>query len=104
MKHLLAQRHIVKQNFLSLLCFCLVCYFGYHALMGERSVMRLMALERKMETVSATYDVRKAEREALESHVSRLRPGSIDPDLLEERARFVLGYTRDDEQIILMAN
>jgi cell division protein FtsB len=101
MKRLIEQRHIVKQNIWSLIGFCLICYFGYHTLMGERSVLRLMTLERKLTTVSQAYEANHAARVALEDKVSRLRPGSIDPDMLEERARYVLGYARADEQVIL---
>jgi cell division protein FtsB len=101
MKRLISQRHVVKQNILSLIGFCLVCYFGYHTVMGERSIMRLMTLDRQLAKATETYDRNHAARVALEDKVSRLRPGSIDPDLLEERAHYVLGYTRPDEQIIL---
>lgn len=101
MKRLIEQRHIVKQNFVRLLGFCLLCYFGYHSVMGERSILRLMTLERSLAKVTAQYEDSNTQRVALEDKVSRLRPGSIDPDLLEERARYVLGFVRDDEQVIL---
>ncbi len=101
MKRLIEQRYVVKQNILNLIGFCLICYFGYHTVMGERSALRLMSLERSLTKVSKEYDRSHAERIVLEDRVSRLRPGSIDPDMLEERARYLLGYTRPDEQIIL---
>lgn len=101
MKRLIEQRYIVKQNFFGLLCFCLLCYFGYHSVMGERSVLRLMTLERSLAKVTAEYEGSHANRVALEDKVARLRPGSIDPDLLEERARHVLGFVAADEQVIL---
>ena len=101
MKRLVEQRHVVKQNILNLIGFYLVCYFGYHTVMGERSALRLMTLEKSLAKVSRDYEQYHAERVALEDRVSRLRPGSIDPDLLEERARYVLGYTRPDEHISL---
>lgn len=98
------EQYFVKQNIVSLIGFCLICYFGYHMLMGERSVLRLLTLERKIAAIEQVYQARHRESAVLEDRVSRLRPGSIDPDLLEERARYVLGYVRPDEQIILMAN
>lgn len=101
MKRISGQRHIVKQNLFSLMAFCLICYFGYHTVMGERSILRLMTLERQLERTTQSYDRYHTERVALEDRVSRLRPGSIDPDLLEERARYVLGFTRPDEHIIM---
>ena len=101
MKRLIEQHRIVKNNLLGLIGVCLICYFGYHTVMGERSVMRLMTLERALAKTTAAYEENHEMRLALEDRVSRLRPGSIDPDLLEERAHYVLGYTRSDEQIIL---
>lgn len=101
MKRLIEQRHIVKQNIWNLIGFCLVCYFGYHTVMGERSILRLMSLERKLAFVTMTYEDNRSQRLMLEDKVVRLRPGSLDPDLLEERARYVLGYTMPGEQVIL---
>ena len=40
-------------------------------------------------------------RNLLEHRVVLLRPGSIDPDLLEERARLLLNFGRPDDVIIL---
>ncbi len=101
MKKLIAQRYVIRQNWLAIMGFCLLCYFSYHALLGERSYIRLMSLERQITKVSATYDGLNGERAALEQRVVRLRPGSLDRDLLEERARYVLGLYRSDEEIIL---
>ena len=44
-----------------------------------------------------------AEREHWEHKVSLLRPEGIDPDMLEERARLLLNYLRDDEIVIRMS-
>ena len=43
-----------------------------------------------------------AERARLALRVRLLNPGSLDPDLLEERAHAVLGYGRGDEVMILL--
>ena len=43
-----------------------------------------------------------AEREHWEHKVSLLRPEGIDPDMLEERARLLLNYLRDDEVVIYL--
>lgn len=101
MKKLIAQRYVIRQNWLAIIGVCLFCYFSYHAVLGERSYIGLMSLERKIERVSANYEALHEERTALESKVVRLRPGSLDRDLLEERARYVLGYYRPDETVIL---
>lgn len=101
MKKLIAQRYVIRQNWLAIMGFCLFCYFSYHALLGERSYIRLMSLERQITKVSATYDGLSDERVVLEEKVVRLRPGSLDRDLLEERVRYVLGFYRPEEKVIL---
>lgn len=104
MKRLIEQRYVVRQNILTIIGLCLTVYFAYHIGMGERSMFRLMSLERTIVKVSAEYDKTHAKREQLEARVIKLRPGSIDPDLLEERARAVLGYARPDEHVVILPN
>ena len=101
MRKLIEQRYVIKQNLLAIIGFCLFCYFSYHALLGERSYIRLMSMERQVSKVTATYNELHAKREHLQDKVVRLRPGSLDRDLLEERARYVLGFHYPDEKIIL---
>lgn len=101
MKKLIAQRYVVRQNLLAIIGFILCCYFGYHAVLGQRSYIRLLSLERQISETTTTADHLTAERIALEGRVKMLRPGSIDRDLLEERARYVLGYSYDNERIVI---
>lgn len=101
MKRLLQQHYVVKHNFVAIIGFCLCFYFTYHIISGERSYLRLVSLERNVERLSGQYDDLNKQRETLENKVAMLRPGSIDPDLLEERARVVLGYQRPDELVVM---
>jgi len=101
MRKLISQRYTIRRNLLTILGFCLGLYFSYHACFGERSVWRLMALEKSTARLSKEYDQLHGQRMALEGRVIRMRPGSLDPDMLEERARYVLGYVRADETVII---
>ena len=103
MKKLLDQRYVVKHNFVAIIGFCLCFYFSYHVVSGERSYLRLVSIEHNVERLSHQYDGLSAQRQALENKVVMLRPGSIDPDLLEERARAVLGYQHPDELVVMRA-
>ena len=85
----------------TLLGVCAVVYFGYHALQGERGVMTLMQLERRVDQAEVDLRAVEAERDALERNVELMRPTSLDRDMLEERARVVLNYTRPDEVVIM---
>jgi cell division protein FtsB len=80
---------------------CAVVYFGYHALQGERGVMTLMSLERRLDQAEIDLQAVESERLALERNVELMRPGSLDRDMLEERARAVLNYARPDELVIM---
>ncbi len=102
MKRLIEQRYVVRQNIMTIIGLCLCIYFAWHVVAGERSMFRLMSVERSITRTSVQYDQEHAKREQLEARVIKLRPGSIDPDLLEERARFVLGYARPDERVVIL--
>ncbi len=80
----------------------LLCgYFSYHAISGERSLIRLMSLHHMIEKKEAEKDNVIYKRQILESKVVAMRPGSVEKDLLEERVREVLGYKHPDEIVVL---
>ncbi len=74
--------------------------FAHSGLQGEHGLAalhRAEALERDLESDLAEI---RAERRALENKVRRLRTDYLDLELLDERARAVLGYVRRDELVI----
>ena len=74
--------------------------FAHSGLQGEHGLAalnRAEALERELEAELART---REERLALENKVERLGADYLDLDLLDERARAVLGYVRRDELII----
>lgn len=95
--------YTIRHNIVPLIGFCLCFYFSWHIVTGERSLARLYTLEQQKSRLTAEYNARKEKREALEARVVKLRDGSIDPDFLEERARYVLGYVYPDEHIVLVS-
>lgn len=103
MRKLIAQRYLIRQNILSIIGICLCVYFSYHAVFGNRSYIRLASLESQIETLSDKRDELAVQRTGLEDKVVMLRPGSVDRDLLEERARYVLGYHMAGEITIIEA-
>ncbi len=101
MNGLYRHRYLIRRNLIVMIGICLSVYFSYHAIQGNRSYLRLMSLERDITETSAAYEALKNERTAIEDKVVMLRPGSINRDLLEERARLVLGYRHPDEMAIV---
>ena len=93
--------NILKSNFLAMIGVLLCVYFSYHAISGERSLIRLLSLQQAIKDNAAEKNNVIFERQILEAKVVAMRPGSIEKDLLEERAREVLGYKRPGEVIIL---
>lgn len=101
MNKLLAQRYLIRQNLMTLIGVCLCFYFSYHAVQGNRSVLTLYSLSQSIATTSLEASSLRSDRQGLEQKVRMLRPGSVSRDLLEERARAVLGYKYSDEVSIL---
>ena len=81
---------------------CLAFYFVYHAVQGDRGLIAWLVLNQQIREASATRDAVAAERATWERRVNLLRPSSLDPDLLEERARVVLNLGQPDELVILL--
>ena len=81
----------------------LVVYFGYHLIHGDRGLIAWWQVRGGIEAARAVVGELQAERAKLEHRVGLLRSESLDPDLLDERARHMLNLGRDDEIVILPA-
>lgn len=92
----------MRKNILTLVGMSLCFYFSYHLLQGQRSYVRYLALQNSIGGLTQESRALQENRLALETRVSMLRSGSIDKDLLEERARIVLGYRHEGEKDILV--
>ena len=101
MNKLHAHTLFMKEHLIATICMILCLYFSYHILNGERGILRVVALEKKIETLSQKHTSLTAEKSILERKVTMMRPGSVDKDLLEERVRLTLGYRYDNEYSIL---
>ena len=82
---------------------CALVYFGFHLVAGERGLRAWVRLGDELAVARADLAISQAEQAALEQHVGLMRPDSLDPDMLDEQARLVLGYAREDEVVILQA-
>ena len=75
-------------------------YFGYHLVNGDRGLLAMAHLQR--ETMIADQNLAEAEttRKIWERRVAALRNQSLDPDMLDERARVLLNFSRKDDIIV----
>lgn len=70
----------------------LIGYFGVNAYTGKYGLHAQAALDQEMIALTGELARLKQERNALEHRVSLLRAESLDPDMLDERARFQLEF------------
>jgi len=77
-----------------------VVYFLVHAFQGDRGIPAWVQLRQDVAAAERQLAASTAERDALAARVTRLKSDSLDPDLLEERARVMAGLVRPDEVVI----
>ncbi len=80
---------------------CAVGYFAFHVVHGDRGLIAWWDIKQRVAAAKETLAVARAERETLELRVRLLHPGSLDSDMLEERARLMLNYGHAEDIIIL---
>jgi cell division protein FtsB len=70
----------------------LIGYFGVNAYDGNYGLRARQDLDQQIAQLSGELATLKVERAGWERRVALLRPESIDPDMLDERARVLLNY------------
>jgi cell division protein FtsB len=70
----------------------MIAYFGVNAYTGKYGLNAQQELDHEIVALTAELARLKAERTAAEQRVSSLRSDRVDPDMLDERARFQLDY------------
>ena len=78
-----------------------VVYFAYHAVNGDRGLMAWLELKDRVAVAEVAAEKIGSHRRAIENRVRLLHPESLDPDMLEERARIVLNYAHALDVVIL---
>src|ERR1700752_311826 len=80
---------------------CVFGYFVYHAIQGDRGIIAWMQIGQQLVESQATLAMLTAERQEIEHRVALLSPGSLDPDLLDERARVMLNVAEPDDRLVI---
>lgn len=78
----------------------LIVYFSFHALTGDRGMLTGAVRERVLTERTAKLEQLRAETRELKSRVQLLRTSNLSRDLLEERARLLLGYADPRDYVI----
>lgn len=85
----------VRQVLAPVLAAVLAGYFLYNTVQGERGLRAVAQLDRQVADSQAQLAELRAQRARWEHQVGLLRDSNLDRDLLEERARSVLGVVRE---------
>ena len=80
-----------------------MAYFGYHSFNGDYGIWSRDRMQREAIGLTAELNALKQEHATLERRVALLRPGGLDPDMIDERARRNLNVLHPDEVVIDLA-
>ena len=78
----------------------LVGYFAYHSIEGDRGILAWRKYDLRIEQVETRLAQVRAEHDRMNRRVALLRSESLDPDMLDERARVLLDLSRADKLVI----
>ncbi len=93
-------KHAVLATSAGLFVLVIGGYFTFAALQGDFGVVRRVQITAEKQDLTAERDRLKAEVNKMQNLTERLSDDYLDLDLLDERARNVLGYVRADEIVI----
>jgi cell division protein FtsB len=77
-------------------------YFAANAFTGNHGLRAQQDLEQQLIAMKGELGQLKAERALWERRVSLLRADRIDPDMLDERARSLIGYVDPRDLTLLL--
>jgi cell division protein FtsB len=77
-------------------------YFAVNAFTGNHGLRAQADLDQQLAGMQGDLERLKAERLEWERRVRLLRPDQIDPDMLDERARSLLGYADPRDLTLLL--
>jgi cell division protein FtsB len=78
-------------------------YFAYHSFNGDYGIWSRERMEREAVVLEKELARLKGERQSLAARAQLLRPESLDPDMIDERARDKLNLAQADELVINVA-
>ena len=99
-RHIFLNGRFNRHNVVLIIGLLLCVYFSYHLIQGNRSLVRLVQMQKQIVVSQTEMEDVSARRAAVESKVKMMRPGSVDRDLLEERIQVVLGYANSKDLIV----
>lgn len=96
----MTQRLSIGSIIFFLLMIAAGAYFAFAAIQGPSGIVRRVQIEGETQELIAERDKWQAEVDHMKNLTRRLSDEYLDLDLLDERAREVLGVLRNDEIVI----
>ncbi|MES2751509.1 MAG: septum formation initiator family protein [Pseudomonadota bacterium] len=78
----------------------LIAYFGVNAYTGNYGLNARQELDHEIVLLTAELSRLKSERVVAEQRASSLRSNRVDPDMLDERARYQLDYAHPRDLVV----
>ena len=91
-----------RQIVLPVIGICVIGYFLYHSVQGDRGVLSYLRLNLEVKKAEATLASLRGEREDFDQRVANLNPKSLDADMLDEMVRANLNLLNQDEVVIFL--
>jgi cell division protein FtsB len=98
--NLIFNRHSLR-TVASALGACMVGYILYHTVEGDRGWLAMLRLQQQVNVAQDNLSQLQKEHRELEHRVQLMRPDSLDPDLLDEKSRELLNYSKPGDIVIL---
>jgi cell division protein FtsB len=76
-------------------------YFGYHLQNGDHGLKSRAQLQARADILEGELAGLREVRQRIERDVALLEPESLDPDMLDERARAILNLAHPDDLVMM---
>jgi len=101
MRQISALKYALREARLPALFACLFAYLAYHLVQGEYGLLAWKQLQVNLQHLQTQVAELHQQRADLENQVVLMRSDGLDPDMLDEQARRVLGYVDSKDVLIL---
>ncbi|MBP2298432.1 FtsB family cell division protein [Azospirillum picis] len=95
-----AAKSAIRQAIMPALCACVVAYFAYYAIHGDRGLVAKKHMQDEIGQAQEVLSQLRTQREDMERRAQLLRGDGLDRDMLEERARQMLNFSNPRDVIV----
>ncbi|WP_085556378.1 FtsB family cell division protein [Azospirillum agricola] len=97
-----AAKSALRQAIMPALCACVVAYFAYYAIHGDRGLVAMKQIQGEIAQAETVLQQLRDERERMERRAQLLRGDNLDRDMLDERARSMLNLSNPRDVVVTL--